>query len=119
VDKGGDDAARADTQQSQDLIEECPAGTLRLSRLLVRASPLQSERPSVSEREPTQEEYAATQEQGLQSVGPLQQRSVTRGAQHAEQLSARLVELLLLRDASFGIPEGLSDLERAELQDLV
>jgi len=40
VDEGGDDAARADTQRGQDLVEECPARTLRLPRVLDRTSPL-------------------------------------------------------------------------------
>ena len=39
-----------------------------------------------------------------QSAGARQQRSVAGSARHAEQVSARLVELLLLRDASIGIP---------------
>ena len=39
------------------------------------------------------------------SAGAWQSRSVARGARHAEQLSARLVELLLLRDAPVGIPQ--------------
>ena len=50
-----DDAARADRQRGQDLAEECSARALRLPRLLVRTSPLQSERSLVSEREPIQE----------------------------------------------------------------
>ena len=104
VDEGGDDAARADAQRGQDLAEECSARTLRLPRLLVRTSPLQSERPMVSEREPVQEERATAQDEGRQSAGARQQRSVARSARHAEQVSARLVELLLPRDASIGIP---------------
>ena len=56
--------ARADAQRGQDLAEECSAGTLRLPRLLVRTSPLQSERPMVSEREPVQEERATAQDEG-------------------------------------------------------
>jgi hypothetical protein len=39
-----------------------------------------------------------------QSPGARQQRSVARSAQHAEQIPVRLVELLLVRDASIGIP---------------
>src|SRR5450759_3325843 len=39
VDEGGDDAARADTQRGQDLVEDCSARTLRLPRLLVRTAP--------------------------------------------------------------------------------
>ena len=104
VDEGGDDAARADAQRGQDLVEGCPAGTLRLPRLLVRTAPLQSERPMVSGREPVQEERATAQDEGRQSAGARQQRSMARSARHAEQVSARLVELLLLRDASIGIP---------------
>ena len=52
------DAARADRPRGQDLAEECSARTFRLPRLLVRPSPLQSERQMVSEREPVQEERA-------------------------------------------------------------
>ena len=36
--------ARADAQRGEDLVEECPAGTLRLPRLLVRTASLQGER---------------------------------------------------------------------------
>src|SRR5262245_22036584 len=104
VDEGVDDAARADTQRGQDLVEECSAGTLRLPWLLVRTTPLQSERSLVSEREPVQEERATAQDKGWQSAGARQQRSVARSARHAEQVSAWLVELLLPRDASIGIP---------------
>ena len=64
----------------------------------------QSERPMVSEREPVQEEHATAQDEGRRSAGARQQRSVAGSARHAEQISARLVELLLLRDASVGIP---------------
>ena len=76
VDEGGDDAARADTQRGQNLVEECSARTLRLPRLLVRTSPLQSERSLVSEREPVQEERATVQDEDWQSAGAWQQRSV-------------------------------------------
>src|SRR3977135_2404894 len=76
VDEGGDDAARADAQRGQNLVEECSARTLRLPRLLVRTSPLQSERSLVSEREPVQEERATVQDEDWQSAGAWQQRSV-------------------------------------------
>jgi hypothetical protein len=72
VDEGSDDAARADTQRGQDLVEECSARTLRPPRLLVRTSPLQSERSFVSEREPVQEERAMAQDEGWQSAGAWQ-----------------------------------------------
>ena len=36
MDEGGDDEARADAQRGENLGEECPTGTLRLPRLLVR-----------------------------------------------------------------------------------
>ena len=58
----------------------------------------------VSEREPVQEERATVQDQGWQSAGAWQQRSVARSARHAEQVSAWLVELLLPGDVSIGIP---------------
>src|SRR6266536_2710396 len=105
VDEDGDDTARADTQRSQDLGEERSARTLRLPRLLVRTSPLQSERPMVSEREPVHEEHATVQDEGGQAAGAWQSRSVARSARHAEQFSAWLVELLLPRDAPNGIPQ--------------
>ena len=104
VDEGGDDAARADTQRRQDLVEECSAGTLRLPRLLVRTTPLQSERSLVSERKPVQEEPATAQDKGWQSAGARQQRSVARSVRHAKQVPAWLVKLLLPRDAPIGIP---------------
>src|SRR6202045_46303 len=100
VDEGGDDAARADTQRGQDLAEECSAGTLRLPRLLVRTSPLQSERQVVSEREPVQEERATVQDESRRTAEARQQRSVAGSARHAEQFAVRLVELLLPWDAS-------------------
>ena len=59
---------------------------------------------SVSEREPVQEERATAQDEGRQSAGARQQRSVARSARHAEQVSAWLVELLLPRNVSIGIP---------------
>ena len=72
VDEGSDDAARADAQRSKDFVEECPTGTLRLSRLLVRTLLLQSERPMVSKRKPVQEECATTQDKGWRSAGARQ-----------------------------------------------
>jgi hypothetical protein len=90
--------------ESKTSLKECSARTLRLPRLLVRTSPLQSERSLVSEREPVQEERATAQDEGWQSAGAWQQRSMARSARHAEQLSAWLVELLLPWDAPIGIP---------------
>src|SRR5215475_251946 len=104
VDDGGDDAARADAQRGQNLVAECSAGTLRLPRLLVRTTPLQSERSLVLERQSVQEERATAQDKGWQSAGARQQRSMARSARHAEQGSAWLVELLLPGDAPIGIP---------------
>jgi len=66
---------------------------------------LQSERSLVSEREPVQEERATVQDEGWQSAGAWQQRSVARSARTAEHVSAWLVELLLPRDAPIGIPQ--------------
>ena len=62
-----------------------------------------SERPLVSGRKPVQEERATAQDEGRRPAGARQQRSMAGSARHAEQVSARLVELLLLRDASGGI----------------
>ena len=50
MDEGSYGAARADAQRSEDFVEECPTGTLRLPRLLVRTLLLQGERPMVSKR---------------------------------------------------------------------
>ena len=72
--------------------------------LKIRTSPLQSERSLVPEREPVQEERATTQDEGRQSAGARQQRSVARSARHAEQVFAWLVKLLLPWDVSIGIP---------------
>src|SRR4029077_6934613 len=41
---------------------------------------------------------------GRQPTGARQQRSVVGSVRHAEQVAARLVELLLLRNASIGLP---------------
>ena len=90
--------------EAKTSLRECPTGALRLPWLLVRASPLQGERQMVSERKPVQEEHATAQDEGAQSAGARQQRSVAGSARHAEQVTARLVELLLRRDASVGIP---------------
>ena len=62
--------------EAKTSLRECSARTLRLPRLLVRTSPLQSERQMVSEREPVQEERATAQDEGRQSAGARQQRSV-------------------------------------------
>jgi RNA-directed DNA polymerase len=78
---------------------------LRLPGLLVWTSPLQSERLLVSEREPVQEEHATVQDEGWQSAGARQSRSVARSARYAEQVLARLVELLLPRDAPIRTPQ--------------
>ena len=97
--------ARAHPQRGQDLAEGCPAGALRLPWLLVRTSLVQGERQVVSGREPVQEEHATVQDEGRRPAGARQQRSVAGSARRAEQVSARLVELLLLRDAAAGIPQ--------------
>jgi hypothetical protein len=87
-----------------NLAEKCPAGTLRLPGLLVRATPLQSERHVVPEREPVQEGRAALKDESRQSPGAGQRRSVAGRSERAEQALVRLVELLPLRDAPLGIP---------------
>jgi hypothetical protein len=46
-----------------------------------------------------QEERATAQDNSGQPAGARQQRPMAGSARHAEQISARLVELLLLRDA--------------------
>jgi RNA-directed DNA polymerase len=51
-----------------------------------------------------EEEHTTAQDEGRQSAGARQHRSVAGSARHAEQITARLVELLLRRDASVGIP---------------
>jgi len=50
----------------------CVAEPRRAGSLLVRTSPLQSERSLVSEREPVQEEHATVQDEGWQSAGAWQ-----------------------------------------------
>jgi RNA-directed DNA polymerase len=106
VDEGRDDAARAEHQRGQNLAEECPAGTFRLPGLLVRATPLQSERHVVPEREPVQEECAAVEGEGWQSPGAGQHRSMAGSSRRAEQVPVRLVELLLLWDTPPDLPRG-------------
>ena len=54
--------------------------------------------------QPVQEERATAQDEGARAAGVRQQRSLAGSARHAEQLSARLVELLLPRNTSSGIP---------------
>jgi RNA-directed DNA polymerase len=48
VDESSDDADWAYAQRREDFVEECPTGTLRLPRLLVRTLLLQGERPKVA-----------------------------------------------------------------------
>src|ERR1700730_13544783 len=55
-------------------------------------------------RKPVQEEHATAQGEGAGAAGARQQRTVAGRARHAEQNSAPLVELLLLRGAAAGIP---------------
>jgi retron-type reverse transcriptase len=103
-DEGRDDKAWAEHQRGQDLAEGCPPGALRLPRLLVRASLLLGERPTVSGREPVQEERATAQDEGRPPADARPHRTMGRSARYAEQVSARLVELLRLWDMSAGLP---------------
>ena len=104
VDEGGDDEARADAQRGEDLGEDCPDGTLRLPWLHVRSSPLSEGWPLVSGREPVHEKRPAAQDQGRRASGARQQRSMASSARSAEQASARLVDVLLLRYSFAGVP---------------
>ena len=52
---------------------------------------------------PVQEEYAPTQDERCQAAGARQHRSVAAIARHAEQVTARLVELFLSWDAPISI----------------
>jgi RNA-directed DNA polymerase len=63
VDKGGDDETRAVAQRGENLGEECPNGTLRLSWLLAWATPSAERWPLVPGSKPVQEECAADQDQ--------------------------------------------------------
>src|SRR5437879_133337 len=56
----------------------------------------------VSGRKPVQEDCATAQDEGRQPAGTRRQRTMVRSARHAEQVSVRLVELLLLWHASVG-----------------
>src|SRR4030095_15489710 len=96
--------AGADTQRGQDLAERCSSGALRLPWVLIRPPlSLQDEWP-ISWRKPVHEERATAQDESARAAGARQQRSMAGSARHAEQISARLVELLLPWDASTGIP---------------
>src|SRR6266849_764729 len=105
VDEGGDDQARADAQRGQDLAEGRPSGALHVPWLLVRSALVQGEWPMVPGHKPVQEERATAQDNSGQHAGARQQRPMAGSARHAEQISARLVELLLLRDAPVSIPQ--------------
>src|SRR6266404_94252 len=105
VDEGGDDQARADAQRGQDLAEGRPSGALHVPWLLVRSALVQGEWPMVPGHKPVQEERATAQDNSGQPAGARQQRPVAGSARHAEQISERLVELLLLRDAPVSIPQ--------------
>ncbi len=105
VDEGGDDQARADAQRGQDLAEGRPSGALHVPWLLVRSALVQGEWPMVPGHKPVQEERATAQDNSGQPAGARQQRPMAGSARHAEQISARLVELLLLRDAPVSIPQ--------------
>ncbi len=103
--EGGDDQARADAQRGQDLAEGRPSGALHVPWLLVRSALVQGEWPMVFGHKPVQEERATAQDNSGQPAGARQQRPMAGSARHAEQISARLVELLLLRDAPVSIPQ--------------
>ncbi|HEX7265371.1 MAG TPA: reverse transcriptase domain-containing protein [Candidatus Dormibacteraeota bacterium] len=105
VDEGGDDQARADAQRGQDLAEGRPSGALHVPWLLVRSALVQGEWPMVPGHKPVQEERATAQDDSGQPAGARQQRPMAGSARHAKQISARLVELLLLRDAPVSIPQ--------------
>src|SRR5712675_2911992 len=96
--------ARADAQRGQDLAEGRPSGALHVPWLLVRSALVQGEWPMVPGHKPVQEERATAQDNSGQPAGARQQRPMAGSARHAEQISARLVELLLLRDAPVRIP---------------
>src|ERR1700730_3687569 len=104
VDEGGDDQARVDDQRSENFVEKRPSGTLRLPRLLVRRAFVLGERALVSGCEPVQEECATAQDKDRRSSGAEQYRSMAGSMRQAEQVSARLVQLLWLRLAGQGIP---------------
>src|SRR3984893_6423514 len=105
VDEGGDDQARADAQRGQDLAEGRPSGALHVPWLLVRSALVQGEWPMVPGHKPVQEERATAQDNSGQPAGARQQRPMAGSARHAKQISARLVELFLLRDAPVRIPQ--------------
>jgi RNA-directed DNA polymerase len=97
--------ARADAQRGQDLAEGRPSGALHVPWLLVRSALVQGEWPMVPGHKPVQEERATAQDNSGQPAGARQQRPMAGSARHAKQISARLVELLLLRDAPASIPQ--------------
>jgi len=81
------------------------SGALHVPWLLVRSALVQSEWPMVPGHKPVQEERATAQDNSGQPAGARQQRPMAGSARHAKQISARLVELLLLRDAPVRIPQ--------------
>ncbi len=59
-------------------------------------------------RSTRQEECATAQDEDAPAPGARQSRPVMESARYAEQVSARLVGLLLLRNAAVGVPGGRS-----------
>src|ERR1700686_177926 len=104
VDEGGDDQTRVDDQRGENFVEKRPTGTRRLPRLLVRRASVRGERELVSGCEPVQEECATAQDKDRRSSGAEQQRSMAGSAGQAEQVTARLVQLLWLRPRGPGSP---------------
>ena len=91
--------------EAKTSLKRRPQGALRLPWLLVRTALVQEERQMVPGREPVQEEHAAAQDEGRRPAGARQHGAMGGCARRAEQHSARLVALLLLRDACGRLPK--------------
>src|SRR5215813_14212046 len=97
---------RCDVEGAGNVVwSGCLDQLARQSSTLVRSALVQGEWPMVPGHKPVQEERATAQDNSWQPAGARQQRPMAGSARHAEQISARLVELLLLRDAPVSIPQ--------------
>ncbi len=107
VDEGGDDEARADNQRGQDLAEGTPDRNASTS-LATRSDltiPSRWNGQMVPERKPVQEEHATAQERTVRELlVPANNDPWPEVLRPAQQTSAGLVELLLLRDAVAQLP---------------
>src|SRR6202521_5925043 len=88
---GGHDPSGLDPQRGEDVASQCVRGTLRLPRLQLRSSLLPKEWPTVSRRQPVEEERGPSQAADQRHPAPGQHCALERGARGLEPCAERLV----------------------------